>query len=218
MAKDAKSHELGALKLQPMARWRSTNWYPNGKVPRTTEPSMFGEGLGNHLGLDGPRYTLDAKRQEKLEHDAEELQREEREKDRQKKRKVSDARAYLRDVAEEVVQNGGTLVGERIFMMEWHRKDWERRGSTYGFPEGVSMAIGKFGAVIVVPVIEEAEKKALGRSANVPEWKQGRDEFGRKFWVTAEMKNAILNVYGLPVWKRPLSIREAEQFGISIEA
>lgn len=201
--------------------WRrigtATNWHKGGVIKHEKQPYMMGEGVGNSLGLEGSRYTLDAKALEKIEESNREYFAELAVKRREKKVREADQLESFQKILASKEASGDILVDQRIFYTEWVRKDWEQRSKQYGgLPKEVDIAWSNFGILLMVPVIEEDTAAELGIDKKVPGVKQRTDAFGRKFWIRAELKDLLGKVFGVIRWERPLSIQEAKQFGVKV--
>jgi len=196
---------------------RAVNWNRHPK-PREKKPYLMGEGLGNCLGLEGPKYTRDARVLEQIAYDnwvyATELRKQRSEKKaREKKQHIS----FLEILASKEA-SGEILVDQRIFYSEYVKRGWEARAKQVGgLPEGIDIALTDYGLLFMVPVIEEDTAKKLGIDKVAPGVKPRRDGYGRPFWVQAELKDTLTYIFGLIRWNRPLSIREAKQFGVRVK-
>lgn len=197
---------------------RATNWHPRGEIKHEKQPFMFGEGVGNCLGLEGPKHTLDVKTQEAIEQGNREYAAELAAERKERRRREKDQRKSFQEVLASREASGAVLVDQRIFYTQWSRKDWEKRSALRGgLPEGVDVAYTEFGLLLMVPVIEADTAAKLGIDKKVPGEKQRRDSFGRPYWVQAEIKDFLSLVFGAIDWARPLSISEAKQFGVQIQ-
>lgn len=196
----------------------ATNWHKGGVIKHEKQPFMMGEGVGNCLGLEGPRYTLDAKTIEGIEASNREYFSELALKRRYKKNRERDQRDSFQKILASKEASGDILVDQRIFYTEWARKDWEHRANQYGgLPKEIDIAWTDFGILLMVPVIEEDTAAEMGIDKKVPGVKQRTDSFGRQFWIRAELKDLLSKVFGVIRWERPLSIPEAKQFGVKVQ-
>lgn len=198
-------------------RCRATNWNPGGNIPQSKRPYLLGEGIGNRMGLDGPKYTQTSTAISRIEEGNEAYQKELREERSQRRAVLREAKASLKEILKRNEQSGMALVDQRIFYLEYPNKDWEKRSKVFGgLPENIDVALSDFGMLLLVPVVEEAEAKEQGFNKKVPGTKQRRDSQGRAFWVAAELKEVLTNIFGYVRWSRPITIKEAVQFGITI--
>jgi hypothetical protein len=197
---------------------KATNWHKGGVIKHEKQPFMMGEGVGNCLGLEGPRYTLDAKTIEGIEESNREYFSELAQARRKKKSRERDQRDSFQKVLASKEASGDILVDQRIFYTEWVRKGWEHRADQYGgLPKEIDIAWTEFGMLLMVPVIEEDTAAEMGIDKKVPGVKQRTDSFGRQFWIRAELKDLLSKVFGVIRWERPLGIQEAKQFGVRVQ-
>jgi len=197
---------------------RATNWHKGGVIKTEKQPFMMGEGVGNCLGLEGPKYTRDAGTLEEIEEANREYFSELASKRREKKNREMSQRDSFQKILASKEASGDILVDQRIFYTEWARKDWEHRANQYGgLPKEVDIAWTNFGILLMVPVIEEDTAAEMGIDKKIPGVKPRTDSFGRQFWIRAELKDLLSKVFGVIRWERPLSIQEAKQFGVKVQ-
>jgi len=197
-------------------RDRSTNWNDSNEgTVRRKQPYMMGEGLGNNLGIDKPKYTY-SERVEEVDEEERDFQRKVRRLKTQLTRRKNKVRVESQKKAEE---DGRWMTGQRIFALKRtydqnlnHGRDFETRSKRLKIqiPDGVDVAQTEFGMLLIIPVIEAEEgwSKGLGNPK--------KDPYGRNFWVSTEVKEAVQNLFGYVNWERPLTIPEAEQFGVKV--
>lgn len=201
-------------------RCRATNWHRGGVIRHESQPYMMGEGFGNCLGLEGSKATI-PKTEKQLQKEAEEELIDRLEMIEERKKREAKERSYRLiqvNLINRKRQDGSLHEGFRVFCLAWYKEDWEERSGVYGMPEGVDVALTQFGMLILVPVIEEsdiAEGSQYGSYAK--DRKAQRDMDGRKFWVKAEVKDAVLDVFGPVKWGRPLACRDLDQFGVKVD-
>jgi len=196
---------------------RATNWH-RGEIKHEKQPFMMGEGVGNCLGLEGPKYTRDAGTLAGIEEANRAYFSELSAKRREKKNRERDQRDSFQKILASREASGDILVDQRIFYTEWARKDWEYRAGLYGgLPDGIDLAFTDYGILLMVPVIEEDTAEQLGINKKIPGVKTRTDPFGRQFWIQAELKDLLSKVFGVIRWERPLSIQEAKQFGVKVQ-
>jgi len=190
-------------------RDRSTNWNadPNEGANRKKQPWMFGEGLGNNLGLDGPKYM---RTNVEVIPDATEEEKKLRRQLGAEKAKVTRAKnKRIKDRKRALEQQGELLVGQRIFRCKFSFDDWDRRAEVFGgLPEGVDVAGTDFGTLLLIDVIEESDGKKLGLECPL------KDPGGRRFFLPVSEREKIDSIFGRVEWERPLTEREARQFGV----
>jgi len=197
---------------------RSTNWHKGGVIKHEKQPFMMGEGVGNSLGLEGPKYTRDVGTLIEIEEANRAYFSELSKKRREKNNREKDQRKSFQKILASKESSGDILVDQRIFYTEWARKDWEYRAGLYGgLPEGIDLAFTDYGILLMVPVIEEDTAAEMGIDRKVPGVKPRTDSFGRQFWIRAELKDLLSKVFGVIRWERPLSIPEAKQFGVKVQ-
>lgn len=194
---------------------RATNWQRGGVVKKEKRPYLMGEGLGNCLGLDGPKYTRDhATLMAIAEEDAvyfEEL----REVRKAIRKKEAAYRKSLKELLARKAAEGEVLVDQRIFYTEWYHRDWERRAEQVGgVPTGVDIARSPYALLLMIPVLEVDTAKQRG--IVIERIAQRRDSYGRPFWVLAELKQTLVYIFGSIRWNRPISLVEAGQFGVKV--
>lgn len=221
----SKMYPLVRLPLPPKTLTvrddRSTNWNRDRTegTRRGSQPCTFGEGYGNCLLLDPPKYVKgEMPGKELVLVEEEEERRAAQEAKERKERRVRGAlkakatRAKKEKKAKAIRQQEGQgvlLLGRRVFLMEWAFDDWGSRGAKVKLPEGTQLVNTGFGGLLVVPVIEESEGDALGLTEPM------RDTAGRRFWVPTAIRETVEWVFGRVQWKRPLSVKEVtEQFGV----
>ena len=174
------------------------------------QPTMMGEGYGNNLLMDPPKYTVWTAPSEDVVPEV--STEDKRKKAAEKAAATREAKRKHAAFVKARVESGSTLFGQRVFLVPYTHDDWgERAERLGGLPEEMDIARTDFGHLILVPVIEETEAKEQGIRA-----KGFRDAEGRQFWVTAEYRTAIDNVFGRTQWERPLLPEEVAQFGVTI--
>jgi hypothetical protein len=181
------------------------------------QPCMMGRGMGNCLGLEGPQYTLDAKRIYAIEEGQREFAAEQRARSSQRRSREKESRMKLHEILASQEASGAVLVDQRIFYLDWYHEDWELRAHRVGgLPPGVDIARSKFGLLLLVPVIEEDTAKKLGYLKDAKACGAPKDSTGRLFFVSAELKDCLSLLFGRVHWERPLTIPEAKQFGVKV--
>jgi len=199
----------------------STNWNADtlAVIGKEKRPYLMGEGLGSSF-FSAPKYTVvrSSEEQEALEKAELEYKLEMKILAKRKRERMRKSEKALKKMLPDKIETSKVLVHQRIFHMTWARKDWETRANKCGgLLEGIDVAKTDYGRLLIVPVIEEEEAKDLGLlEEKVPKKRQLRDLDGRRFWVAAEIKEFVQRVFGSVRWNRPLSISEAEQFGVGV--
>lgn len=196
----------------------STNWHRNGEgTIRRPQPMMFGEGIGNEMGLERPKYTVWKTYEEVTDEDLaaisaeEEIQRAERRKAGVEKARITREKNRKRkERIAEKVENGEMLGGQRIFRVDFSLGDWEERSKKLdGMPPAVIDVAGtEYGVLLMVRVHEEEDGKKIGLEEPM------KDVMGRKFFLTLTDRERIESIFGRVDWRRPLTEREARQFGV----
>lgn len=191
---------------------RGTNWRKDGgPAPRTPRANMMGEGYGNSLLLDGPKYTASGPVTPDEEPARKVRTPEERAESAAKARRTKERKAKLEVLKAAKIEAGAALVGQRVFLLTFGYGDWDLRAKAYGgIPEGVDIAASQFGELLIVPVIEEEEGKALGLTAGF------RDRDGRTFWVRQTYLDRVSQVFGKVEWRKPLTVKQVEEFGVRL--
>jgi len=211
---DAEAGDGSDRDVSHLQRDRSINWYKDSHLNGTRHsprPNMMGEGMGNCLGLEGSKHSFETIKPELVELTPEE-------KARKRAAAVAAAAATRkRNLAKKAViakreESGELLRTQRVFLCEWGYDNFEERASRLGLglPEGVDIAKTQFGTLVLVTVYEEEEGKSLGLGDPL------RDPHGRTFFVPTAKREHISKVFGNVNWKRPLTQKEAEQFGVKI--
>jgi len=191
-----------------------TNWNKDGSqlAKREKQPNMMGEGLGNNLGLDGPKYVAGKPYRTP---EQEELEERELRLEKFKNRQMGSVKAQItrhknlatKNRIQQLLEDGKMIEGARVFFIEWPKDDWDIRAKNCGgMPEGVDISKTDFGNLVIVPVIEEEEGKKMKLDLQV-------DPEGRKFCISFSVREKVDMIFGRVNWKRPLTIREVSQFG-----
>jgi hypothetical protein len=178
---------------------------------------MMGEGLGFSLGLEKTKavpgkplgWYDDQKRLEKKES-------------RERSMKLAGRKAlasfvqwkYNSEILPRKLENGECLIGQRIFLATWVSPKWDIKAKNVGMPEGVDVAHSEFGELLLIPVLEKQDAEKLG--INPKEDPPLKDVEGRPCWVATHVRERIEAIFGRVNWTRPLTIKEAEQFGVKI--
>jgi hypothetical protein len=196
-----------------------TNWNrdPTQHAPKDKNPFMFGEGLGMSLGIENTKavpgkplgYYDEQRRLQKLES------KEYNSKNFSKKQHQNYIDwKYHSQILPQKIQNGDVLINQRIFLCDWIKPKWDSIAKNIGIPEGVDIAHTDFGDLLLIPVIEANDASKFGIDPKVvPPLK---DVEGRPCWVAASIKERIEMIFGRVRWIRPLTIKEAEQFGVQL--
>jgi len=206
-------------KFVPVCGPKQTNWNsdPTKGAKRELQPNMMGEGLGMSLGIEGPKgnpgkplgWYDEQKRLQKKES-------------REHHIKLQGRKAFAKfvewkyktKILPRKIENGDVLFNQRIFLATWVNPKWDIKAKNIGMPNGVDVAHSEFGELLLVPVIEE--KEALQMGINPKEDPPLRDVEGRPCWVATNVRERIQAIFGYVKWTRPLTIKEAEQFGVKI--
>lgn len=190
-------------------RFRMTSWGPG--TVRKSQPCMFGEGYGNNMLLDPPKYTKwSGPQADPPVKSPEEIQL--AKKTRSEKIRSTRARKQSTLAFQQRLElRGEVLHGQRIFLLSFPFRDWERRAKAFGgIPTGVDVAGTDFGDLLLVPVVEGEDGAGIREKAI-------RDRQGRDFWVAPTMRESVQRVFGEVAWKRPLMVSEVQtQFGIKL--
>ena len=195
----------------------STCWNGEGTV-RRSQPMMFGEGLGNSLGLEGPKYVAgrihDPVVEAKYDEEEEERKRQEKIRENRKrgseKAKVTRARnVAIKGRIRDKESKGEFLVGQRVFRCLWET-EWDKvADSGYGRPDILlDVAKTRFAVLIMLRVFEEQEGKEQGFGNPMT------DKVGRKFFISKKDKDHVERLFGRVDWS-PLTENEARQFGVN---
>lgn len=191
---------------RPNGRDYGTNWKPDGTVTKTKRETMLGEGIGNNMGFDDPKYTPSYS---PGELEAAELA------DQQYFDELSFKQSLLRTRNAAIkrkfraslpgkIQEGRILVQQRVFMA-YPKSDWyERAEKLGGLPQGVDVAKSDFGHLIIVPVVEAKNSRY-------------KDPYGLKFQIEPNTRDLVQKIFGAVKWTRPLTLDEVKQFGIEVE-
>lgn len=197
-----------ALRERTRRTSRQTSWA--GDAQRVRErTNMMGEGMGNAMGLEGPKYDTGwTVAVPEVEPDLEALAAERKVKRQEstakakRTRELNLARRAALKAAEEA---GKVLRGKRVFMVTEAFEDFDVRAKRFGgIPEGVDVVATEFCNLVAVPVIEAEEGKKLGLTEA---WK---DPQGRPFWVPSDVVDHVTRVFGSVQWNRPLTKDEVE--------
>lgn len=203
----------------PVKGPHQTNWNidPAAPIKHEKRAHMMGEGLGSSLGIEGPKgnpgkpygWYDEQKRLEKVES-------------RERSMKLGGRKSFAKyiewkyktELLPQKIANGECLVNQRIFLATWVNPKWDVKAKNIGMPEGVDVAHSEFGELLLVPVLEEEQAKRMGINPKIEP--PLRDVEGRPCWVAASIKERIEAIFGYIKWTRPLTIKEAEQFGVKI--
>lgn len=206
-------------KPMPVCGPHQTNWNsdPTKGAKRELQPNMMGEGLGMSLGIEGPKGTPG---RPLGWHD--EQKRFKKSESRERSMKLAGRKAfanfiewkYKTKILPKKVENGEVLIGQRIFLATWVNPKWDVKAKNVGMPEGVDVAHSEFGELLLVPVLEL--EQALQVGINPKEEPPLKDTEGRPCWIASSIKERIEAIFGYVKWTRPLTIKEAEQFGVKI--
>lgn len=183
-----------------------TNWSPDGQVKHTKRETMMGEGLGSSLGLDSPKHTRSYREGEIEMLEIADLQYREEMRFQQslKRQKQNAITTRFQQNLSAKVNSGKILVDQRIFLA-FPKKDWSSRAEKLGgIPEGVDIAMSKFGHLVIVPVIEAKESTY-------------KDSHGRSFQIDPTIRATVNQIFGAVQWTKPLTIEDARQFGVNLE-
>jgi hypothetical protein len=193
---------------------------PQGKgTIRNSQPFMFGEGLGNNLGLDPPKYDTGWKAVRPKDDELKDMLREEEERQEKKKAAVAKGkktRALNQERKSRLnakLSAGELLDGQRIFLVSIPKDNFEERmrAAGYSLPEGLDVARTDFGMILLVPVVEADEAKAEGFTGS-----GFRDTDGRVFWIRSQVREILEFAFGRIQW-RPLRQEELTQFGVKLQ-
>jgi hypothetical protein len=221
-AKNSKNKGASAMSnpSKKQVSLHQTNWNkdPTQHAPKDKAPFMFGEGLGMSLGIDNTKavpgkplgYYDEQKRLQKLEAKQYNL------KNSGKRRHQNYINwRYHSHILPKKIQNGDVLINQRIFLCDFIKPKWDSIARNIGIPDGVDIAHTDFGDLLLIPVIEFAEALQMGIDPKVaPPLK---DVEGRPCWVSPTIKERIEMIFGRVRWTRPLTIKEAEQFGVKLK-
>lgn len=196
-----------------------TNWNKNPTQPIEKEKRahMMGEGLGSSLGIENTKavpgkplgYYDEQKRLQRVES------KQERAKNAGKRQLHGYvAWKYQTEILPKKLSEGAVLVNQRIFLCDWIKPKWDSIARNLGLPDGVDVAHTEFGELLLVPVIEFLQGIEMG--INPRETPPLKDIEGRPCWVAASIRERIEAIFGRVRWTRPLTIREAEQFGVQL--
>lgn len=191
------------------------------KHPRTKDrTSTMGEGMGNAMGLEGPKYDVGwtevqpepaAPTDEEIAAAVAALQ-EKRKATAAKSKRTRELNVARRATLKAAEEAGKVLLGKRVFMVTEAFEDFDIRAKRFGgIPEGVDIARTEFCSLVSVPVIEAEEGKKMGLDS------PRRDIDGRIFWIKADIIEQVATVFGGVDWRRPLTKNEVEkQFKVKL--
>ncbi len=195
-----------SISERPNDRDMGTNWNTDGSVRKTKRANMMGEGLGNSMGLDAPKFTrsYEPGELERIEEADKEFRAGIRFKQSLRKKKYQLIDAIFNEKLETRIREGKLLYQQRIFIA-YPKDNWDIRAEKLGgIPDGVDIAESKFGHLLIVPVIETEESRYS-------------DPYGRKFTIERNLRDRVNQIFGAVKWTRPLTLKDVEQFGVEVQ-
>lgn len=205
---------------KPQVQIHQTNWSkdPTKHSQKEKQAYMLGEGLGSSLGIENTKafpgkplgYYDEQKRLQKLESKQNSLKN-----SFKRKHSAYIEWKYQTKILPKKISEGDVLINQRIFLCDWIKPKWDSIARNIGIPDGVDIAHTDFGDLLLIPVIEFPEALQMGIDPKaVPPLK---DVEGRPCWVSPTIKERIEMIFGRVRWTRPLTIKEAEQFGVQLK-
>jgi hypothetical protein len=197
----------------------STNWNKDvtKKAPKEKRATMMGEGLGSNLGIENPKHVsgkpVGYHEEQRRLQSIEAAENKAKTFPRRMFAKIIDARYKINHLPKKI-ENGDVLINQRVFFVDWPKDSWDVRAKNIGMPEGTDIAQTKFGRLLLVPVLEMEDALKVG--IDPKEEKPLKDIEGRPCWVSTDVKERIEAIFGRVRWIRPLTIKEAEQFGVQL--